>query len=118
MSAPPIIASAQWPPAKGKGRPEADRASPPSADVPVGAAHALVDSGASFTAGKNSSAHNVPLDTAGSAFAIVDAVTDGCHCDTALIGAGEFAFSASGVSAAFFIGVITAVIFVVAFQRF
>ena len=49
-------------------------------------------------------------------FAIVDAVTDGCHCDTALIGAGELAFSASGVSAAFFIGVITAVIFVVAFD--
>ena len=51
-------------------------------------------------------------------FAIVDAVTDGCHCDTALIGAGELAFSASGVSAAFFIGVIAAVIFVVAFPRF
>lgn len=39
------------------------------------------------------------------------------HRDTTLIGAGEFAFGASAVSASFFVRVITAVVFVIALPR-
>ena len=51
-------------------------------------------------------------------FAVVDSVADGCHRNTALIGAGKLAFSARSVRTALFVRVVATVVFVVAFPRF
>ena len=51
-------------------------------------------------------------------FAIIDSIADGCHCNTALIGARKLAFSARSVSTSLLVRVVAAVVFVIAFPRF